>query len=78
MAPADSSIIFYTTMVVADKDDYRPTLCKFMKWRDNTEFDEHHVYTAQHLVQLEEIARWMKLQAYGIPNTGVDDNPMEF
>jgi len=50
-----------------------------MLFCDSEAYNVDYTFTDQQLlgIQLEEIAEWMCLKAFGIPNPGPNDNPMQ-
>ena len=61
------------------RDQYKPYLIAFMRFRDGVAYEKNHEFSEQELGTITpiQIVRWMSLKVYGTPDPEYDANPTE-
>ena len=61
------------------KNNYKPTLISFMRWKDGVACSKDHEFEQEALLQTrpQDVVRWMQLKAHGVADPGPDDLPTQ-
>ena len=61
------------------KNNYKPTLVHFMRWKDGVVCSKDHEFEQEALSQMrpQDVVRWMQLKAHGVADPGPDDLPTQ-